>query len=156
MRHEAEAEWFGLKAHVASRPHPWLVLQHNKTNSDSETYESVGREKSITADQRLICCRLIAIYTRLGIYYLPLLCCVLCYIMCLIVVSVCTIVNLRHWVSLAPLFCSVYITVQKLRMLCHVQCSYDDLWQICIIKHSCCNTNKTIIIIIIVVVIIYD
>jgi len=28
--------------------------------------------------------------------YLPVLSCVLCYIMCLIVVSVCTIVNLQH------------------------------------------------------------
>jgi len=50
--------------------------------------------------------------------YLPLLSCVLCYIMCLIVVSVCTIVNLWHWVSLAPLFGSVYITV--LNCVCYV------------------------------------
>jgi len=46
--------------------------------------------------------------------YLPLLSCVLCYIMCLIVVPVCTIVNLRHWVSLAPRVCA------KLCMLCYV------------------------------------
>jgi len=50
--------------------------------------------------------------------YLPLLSCVLCYIVCLIVVSVCTIVNLRHLVSLAPLFDSVYITV--LNCVCYV------------------------------------
>jgi len=50
--------------------------------------------------------------------YLPLFSCVLCYIMCLIVVSVCTTVNLRHWVSLAPLFGSVYTTV--LNCVCYV------------------------------------
>jgi len=50
--------------------------------------------------------------------YLPLLSCVLCYILCLIVVSVCTIVNLRHWVSLAQLFGNVYITV--LNCVCYV------------------------------------
>jgi len=53
--------------------------------------------------------------------YLPLLSCVLCYLMCLIVLLVCTIVNLWHWVSLAPLFGSVYnITYAKLHMLCYV------------------------------------
>jgi len=71
--------------------------------------------------------------------------------MCLIVVSVCTIVNIRHSVSLAPLFGSMYITVLN------CICSYDDLYSIicnvlrgryCVIQHSCCNTNKTIIIII--------
>jgi len=57
--------------------------------------------------------------------------------------SVCTIVNLRHWVSLAPLFGSVYVML----------CSYDDLsytictvlrGRCCVIQHSCCNTTKTI------------
>jgi len=43
--------------------------------------------------------------------------CVLCYIMCLIVV-VCTIVNLWHWVSLVPLFGSMYIAV--LNCVCYV------------------------------------
>jgi len=81
--------------------------------------------------------------------YSPLLSCVLCYIMCLIVISVCTIVKLRHWVSLAPLFGSVYITV--LNCVCYVM----FIWwfvlhyictvlrgRYCVIKHSYCNTNK--------------
>jgi len=74
--------------------------------------------------------------------------------MCFIVVSVCTIVNLRHRVSLAPLFGSMYITV--LNCICYVvfNCLYDDLCYIictvlrgryCVIQHSCCDTNKTTI-----------
>jgi len=71
--------------------------------------------------------------------------------MCLIVVSVCTIVNLRHWVSLAPLFGSVYITV--LNCVCYVM----FIWwfvlyslctvlrgRYCVIQRSCCNTNNNI------------
>jgi len=85
--------------------------------------------------------------------YLPLLCCGLCYIMSLIVVSVCTIVHLRHWRSLAPLFGSVYITV--LNCICYVMFIWWFVYIICtvlrgrycVIQHSCCNTNKTIIII---------
>jgi len=50
--------------------------------------------------------------------YLPLLNYILCYIMYLIDVSVCKTVNSRHWVSLAPLFGSVYITV--LNCVCDV------------------------------------
>jgi len=50
--------------------------------------------------------------------YLPLLICVLCYIICLIVVSVCITANLRHWVGLVLLFGSVYITV--LNCICYV------------------------------------
>jgi len=49
---------------------------------------------------------------------LPLLSCVLCYIMCLIVVSVCTIVNLRK--PCAAVWQRVYYCA-KLRMLCYVQ-----------------------------------
>jgi len=73
---------------------------------------------------------------------------------------VCTIVNLRHWVSLAPLFGSVYITVLNCVGLCHVM----FIWwfvlyyictvlrgRYCAIQHSCCNTNKPIIIIIIII-----
>jgi len=79
--------------------------------------------------------------------------CVLCYIMCLIVVSVCTIVNLQHRVSLALLFGSMYITV--LNCIYVMLCSYDDLCYIictvlrgryCVIQHLCYNTNTTIII----------
>jgi len=44
--------------------------------------------------------------------------CLICYIMCLIVVSVYTIINLWHWISLVPLFGSVYITV--LNCVCYV------------------------------------
>jgi len=76
--------------------------------------------------------------------------------MCLIVVSVCTIVKLRHWVSLAPLFVIVYITV--LNCVCYLM----FIWwfvlyycictvprgRYCVIQYSCHNTNKTIIIII--------
>jgi len=79
--------------------------------------------------------------------YLPLWSCVLCYIMCLIVVSVCTIVNLRHWVSLAPLFGSVYITV--LNCICYAMFIWWFLfyymhcpaWQI--LCNPAFNTNIT-------------
>jgi len=79
--------------------------------------------------------------------YLPLLSCVLYYIVCLIVVSVCTIVKLRHWVSLVPLFGSVYITV--VNCVCYVLFIWCTVLRgrYCVIQHSCCNTNKTIIII---------
>jgi len=77
--------------------------------------------------------------------------------MCLIAVSVCTIVNLR----LAPLFGSVYITVLNCVRYVMFNCSYDDLCYIicnllrgryCVIQHSRCNTNKTIIIIIVIII----
>jgi len=59
-------------------------------------------------------------------------------IRCLLVVLVCTIVKLRHWVSLAPLFGSVFD-------LCYIICTVLR-GRYCVIQHSCCNTNKTIII----------
>jgi len=76
--------------------------------------------------------------------------------MCLIVVSVCTIVNLRHSVSLVTLFGSVYIAVPncvcyvhiKICVICNVLCG-----RYCVIQHWCCSTNKTIIIIIIIIII---
>jgi len=86
--------------------------------------------------------------------------CVFCYIMCFIVISVCTIVKLRHWVSLAPLFGIVYITV--LNCVCYAMFIWWFVFYYmhCPVWHIICNpafmqhTNKTIIIIIIFIIII--
>jgi len=79
--------------------------------------------------------------------------------LCCSFVSVCTIVNLRHWVSLVSLFGSMYFTV--LNCVCYVMfvwwlCSNTctvlrGIHCVCLIQHSSCNTNKTIIIIIIII-----
>jgi len=88
--------------------------------------------------------------------HLPLLRCVLCYILCLTVtvISVCTTVNLRHWVRLVPLFGSVYITV--LNCVCYVMFiwwfvfyyMHCPAWQILCNPAFVLQYNKTIIIII--------
>jgi len=70
--------------------------------------------------------------------------------MCLIVVSVCTIVKL--WPCAAMWQCVYYCA--ELRMLCYVYrmigvilYALSCCGRYCVIQHSCCNTNKTIIII---------
>jgi len=54
-------------------------------------------------------------------------------LMRLIVVSVCTIVNLRHNCAKLCMLCYVHMMICViLYMHCHA----------CVIQHSCCNTNK--------------